>query len=168
MTSGITNSTVEMNALEDVDMAINKCLIQVILDTTMLCLFRIKELKQKNQRAVLMHGITLEAQREKWQEAINKEFLNMEKCKVWKKTKPKDIPAGWRCVKHKWVWNIKRNGIFCACLVACGYSQVAVTYRILLIVKILLKLKGVIVDVDAAFCMETWKVKKFTWMHLRV
>jgi hypothetical protein len=56
---------------------------------------------------MLMHGITLEAQREKWQEAINKEFLNMEKCKVWKKTKRKDIPAGRRCVKHKWVWNIK-------------------------------------------------------------
>jgi hypothetical protein len=50
-------------------------------------------------------------------------------------------------------------------LVACGYSQVAgidydenfapvindVTYRILLIVKIIWNLKGVIVDVEAAF-----------------
>jgi hypothetical protein len=50
-------------------------------------------------------------------------------------------------------------------LVACGYSQIAgidydenfppvindVTYRILLIVKILWKLKGLIVDVEAAF-----------------
>jgi hypothetical protein len=88
----------------------------------------------------------------------------MEKHKVWKKIKHKDIPAGRRCIKHKWVWNIKRNDVFCAHLVACGYSQVAgidydenfapvindVTYQILLIVKILWNLKGVIVDVEAA------------------
>jgi hypothetical protein len=104
-------------------------------------------------------------QRAGWCNAINKEFANMAKRKVWTKIKRREIPPGRRCVKHRWVWNIKRNGIFRARLVACGYSQVAgidyneifapvindVTYRILLIVKILLKLKGVIVDVEAAF-----------------
>jgi hypothetical protein len=104
-------------------------------------------------------------QQEKWREAITKEFQNMEKRKVWKIFNRNDIPAGRPCLKHKWVWNNKRNGIFRAPLVACGYSQIAgidydenfapvindVAYRILLIVKILWQLKGVIVDVEAAF-----------------
>jgi hypothetical protein len=34
------------------------------------------------------------AQRAKCRDAINKEFLNMEKRKVWKKINQKDIPAG--------------------------------------------------------------------------
>ena len=109
--------------------------------------------------------IQIKSNKRKWREAITKEFQNMEKRKVWKIFNRNDIPAGRRCVKHKWVWNIKRNGIFRARLVACGYSQIAgidydenfapvindVTYRILLIVKILWQLEGVIVDVEAAF-----------------
>jgi hypothetical protein len=53
-----------------------------------------------------------EGQPGKWCDTITKEFLNMEKRKVWKKIKGKVIPAGRRCVKDKWVWNIKRNGVF--------------------------------------------------------
>jgi hypothetical protein len=34
------------------------------------------------------------------------------------------MPPGQRCVKHKWVFDIKRDGTFKARLVACGYSQV--------------------------------------------
>jgi hypothetical protein len=74
----------------------------------------------------------------------------METRKVWKKIKRRDMPRGRRCVKHKWVFKIKRNRVFRARLVACGYSQIPgvdytedyapiisdVTYRILMICEI--------------------------------
>ena len=50
----------------------------------------------------------------KWQEAIKKEFTNMNKSLM---------PSNWRCEK-KWVFKIKCKGVNQACLVACGYSQV--------------------------------------------
>ena len=65
-----------------------------------------------------------EWQRSKWREAIMKEFTKMEKLNVGKKIKRQDMPEGQRCVKHKWVFEIKRNGVFHARLVACGYSQI--------------------------------------------
>ena len=43
---------------------------------------------------------------------------------VWRKIKRHQMPQGRRCVKHKWVFKIKRNGVFRARLVACGYSQI--------------------------------------------
>ncbi len=46
----------------------------------------------------------------KWKEAIRKEFDK--------------IPKGWCCIKCKWVFKIKRNGIIHACLVAFGYSKI--------------------------------------------
>ena len=63
-------------------------------------------------------------QRMKWREAILKEFKKMNEQKVWKKIKGSEMPSGRRCVKHKWVFLIKRNGTFRARLVACGYSQI--------------------------------------------
>jgi hypothetical protein len=51
-------------------------------------------------------------QREKWRDAIRKEFRDMETRKVWKKIKRRDMPRGRRCVKNKWVFKIKRNGVF--------------------------------------------------------
>jgi Reverse transcriptase (RNA-dependent DNA polymerase) len=68
-------------------------------------------------------------------------------------------------VKHKWVFDIKRSGIFRAILVACGYSQVAgidftqvfspvcndVTFRVVLICMIVWGLDALIFDVVAAF-----------------
>ena len=36
----------------------------------------------------------------------------------------KDIPTGRRLIGCKWVFKIKRNGIFRARLVALGYSQI--------------------------------------------
>ena len=75
------------------------------------------------------------------------------------------MPENRRCVKHKWVFAIKRNGTFRARLVACGYSQIPgvdftenyapvvqdVTWRIVLIIGMLLKLKFTILDVETAF-----------------
>ena len=104
-------------------------------------------------------------QRNKWREAIMKEFDKMELNKVWTKVKRTRIPEGRRCVKHKWVLEIKRNGTFRARLVACGYSQVPgidfteifspvcndITFRIVLITMILWKLEGLIFDVTTAF-----------------
>ena len=61
-----------------------------------------------------------EAQR-KWQEAICKEFHNMNKQQVWLK---KFVP-NCRCIKNKWVFTIKCNSVFQAHLVACGYSKIS-------------------------------------------
>jgi hypothetical protein len=51
-----------------------------------------------------------EWQRKKWREAIGKELTKMENHKVWKVIKWNEIPKGRWCMKHKWVFEIKRNG----------------------------------------------------------
>jgi Reverse transcriptase (RNA-dependent DNA polymerase) len=63
-------------------------------------------------------------QRKMWREAIGKELNKMKEMRVWKKVKRSSMPKNKRCVKCKWVFDIKRNGVFRARLVACGYSQV--------------------------------------------
>ncbi len=97
----------------------------------------------------------------KWREEIREEFADMNKQQVWRKIKCDKIPKGRHCVKCKWVFKIKRNGIFCARLVACGYSRIPgvdfsenylpvvhdVTIRILILVLIVFDLKAKIVDV---------------------
>ena len=107
-----------------------------------------------------------EVQRKKWQDAIHKEFKDMCNRGVWKKVKRSEVPSGRRCVKNKWVFTIKRNGVFRARLVACGYSQVPgvdfsesfapvvndITFHILLVAMIAWGLKAKIIDV------ETWRI----------
>ena len=75
------------------------------------------------------------------------------------------MPRDRRCVKNKWVFKIKRNGVFRARLVACGYSQIAgvdfldnyapvindVTWRILMVIMLRENLDGIIIDVETAF-----------------
>ena len=104
-------------------------------------------------------------QREKWRKAVDKELDKMKKMGVWEKIPKSRMPPNKRCVKHKWVLNIKRNGVFRARLVACGYSQIPgvdftenfapvindVTYRILLILSIMKGYKPVLIDVETAF-----------------
>ena len=106
-------------------------------------------------------------QKEKWQEAITKELDKMKLRKVWRKIKRSQKPQNRRCVKHKWVFEIKQNGIFCARLVACGYSQVAgidfqeiyspvandITFRILLIYLLMNGCDSLIFDIETAFLM---------------
>ena len=89
----------------------------------------------------------------------------MELNKAWKKVKRISIPEGRRCVKHKWVHQIKHMGTFRARLVACGYSQVPgidftevfspvcndITFRIILILLIVWGLDSLIFDVITAF-----------------
>jgi hypothetical protein len=62
--------------------------------------------------------------RTKWKSAIDKEFMEMNLRGVWKKISKSEMPDGCQCVKSKWVFRIKRNGVFRDRLVACGYSQV--------------------------------------------
>jgi hypothetical protein len=62
-------------------------------------------------------------QQQQWQTAILKEFKRMVDNGVWKKIKRIQLPTNRQCVKHKWIFEIKRNGVFRARLVACGYSQ---------------------------------------------
>jgi Reverse transcriptase (RNA-dependent DNA polymerase) len=104
-------------------------------------------------------------QREKWREGINKEFDRMASKKVWTKIKRSQMEKGRRCVKHKWVFLIKRSGTFRSRLVACGYSQIPgtdfdlmysavandMTFRMILIAMLTWKLSSLIFDVETAF-----------------
>jgi hypothetical protein len=89
----------------------------------------------------------------------------MKKNKVWEVMKKEDIPQDRRTMKCKWIFKIKRNGVFRARLVACGYSQVSgvdlnesfdpvvnnLSFRIMLIAKLIWDLQASIVDVDTSF-----------------
>jgi hypothetical protein len=104
-------------------------------------------------------------QRTRWRDAICNEFKKMNDKQVWRKVKRSTMPRDRRCVKHKWVFEIKRDGRFRARLVACGYSQIAgvdftevfspvandVTFRVLLLYMIINKLSALIFDVETAF-----------------
>ena len=64
--------------------------------------------------------------------------------------------------KNKWVFKIKRNGVFQAQLVACGYSQIPgidfqehftpvvndVSYRIMIAMMMSMGMKAKIVDIE--------------------
>ena len=104
-------------------------------------------------------------QRKLWREGIVKELKKMEEHRVWVKVKRSSIPRDRRLVKCKWVFEIKRNGIFRCRLVACGYSQVGgvdfdqiynsvvndVTFRIMLTAKLVWGLQSGLFDVETAF-----------------
>jgi hypothetical protein len=110
-------------------------------------------------------------QRKRWREAIEKEFAKMDQRKVWRKIKRSEMEKGRRCVKHKWVLDIKRSGIFRARLVACGYSQIPgvdynqvfapvahdVSFRLLIILMIIFGYCAMIFDVETAFLMGNLK-----------
>jgi transposase InsO family protein len=104
-------------------------------------------------------------QRKRWREAIRKEFAKMNRLQVWRKVPRTAMPAGRRCVKYKWVLEIKRNGVFRARLVACGYSQIPgvdftevyapvltdVAFRILITLCIYNGYDAMIMDIETAF-----------------
>ena len=62
--------------------------------------------------------------RARWRNAFKKETGSMGTRKVWKVIKKSKMPKGRRCVKSKWVFDIKRDGTFKVRLVACGYTQI--------------------------------------------
>ena len=93
-------------------------------------------------------------QRDRWRAAIIKELKKMEDRRVRVPHKIKDVPPDKRLVQHKWVLEIKRNGIFRARLVAKGFTQVGgsdfdqifspmindITFRLMLVMKIIFQL----------------------------
>ena len=89
----------------------------------------------------------------------------MNKMRVWRKIDRSLMPNGRRCVKCRWVFDIKRDGTFRARLVACGYSQVPgidftevysplkndVTFRVLLVMVLIYNYDCNLIDVVTAF-----------------
>ena len=62
--------------------------------------------------------------RNKWREALCKEFRDMICRGVWRQMKKNDVPKGRTLVRHKWVFKVKKNGNFWARLVEKGYAQI--------------------------------------------
>jgi hypothetical protein len=104
----------------------------------------------------------------------------MEKRDAWEIIDKKDVPINRRCIKNKWIFKVKRNAIFRARLVACGYSQVPgidfseifipvlndVNFRIMLIAKLVWNMTCTVIDIETAclhgdldeeICMEVPK-----------
>jgi hypothetical protein len=50
--------------------------------------------------------------RRKWRGAIDKEFKEINVCGFWKKIRKSEMSDGCQCVKRKWMFKIKRNGVF--------------------------------------------------------
>jgi Reverse transcriptase (RNA-dependent DNA polymerase) len=96
---------------------------------------------------------------------VTKELGKMTTLQVWELVDKAMIPNDRKCIKYKWIFDIKRDGTFKARLVACGYSQVPgvdfqesyspvvndVAFRILVICQIIWNLDSIILDVEAAF-----------------
>ena len=62
--------------------------------------------------------------REKWQESICLEFKKMLDMGVWRHVKREDCPNDRRWLGCRWVFKVKRNGVYHARLVAKGFSQI--------------------------------------------
>ena len=103
--------------------------------------------------------------REKWREAIHLEFKKMLDMGVWRHVKRNDCPNDCKLVGCRWVFKVKRNGVYHARLVAKGFSQIPgvdftdnyspvvndVTFRFVVARRIIENLKGKVVDIDNAF-----------------
>jgi hypothetical protein len=101
----------------------------------------------------------------------------MESKEVWKIKKRKDKPSNRKLIGNRWVYKKKDNGTYRACTVAKGYDQVPgkdfqenhapvvkdTTFRITLILKILLKLESEHFDVETAFLYGD--LDKEIWME---
>ena len=103
--------------------------------------------------------------REKWREAIQLEFKKMLDMGVWRHVKRNDYPNARRLVGCRWVFKVKRNGVYRARLVAKGFNQIPgvdftdnyspvvndVTFRVVVARMIIENMKGKVVDIDNAF-----------------
>jgi hypothetical protein len=89
----------------------------------------------------------------------------MTKRGVWEVIDEKVSQSLVNVLKNKWIFKMKRNGIFCARLIACSYSQVPgidfyqsftpvlnyVSFRIMLIAKLVWDMNCTMVDIETAF-----------------
>ena len=62
--------------------------------------------------------------REKWREAMCLEFKKMLDMGVWRHVRRNDRPNDRRLVGCRWLFKVKRNGVYRARLVAKGFSQI--------------------------------------------
>ena len=104
-------------------------------------------------------------ERAKWREAIRKEFHDMNKRRVWRYIRRRDVPNNRRLIGCKWVFKKKRNGVYRARLVALGYSQIPgvdftenfspvvddITFRLALVYAHVFNLEIELIDVETAF-----------------
>ena len=102
---------------------------------------------------------------QKWREAICIEFKKMLDMGVWRHVKRNDHPNDCRLVGCRWVFKVKRNGVYHARLVAKGFNQIPgvdftdnyspvvndVTFRVVVARITIESLKGKVVDIDNAF-----------------
>jgi hypothetical protein len=137
---------------------------EMILDQVNLALFSTEIIKEPTTNEEAINSEQKEDQN-KWENAINKELKEMEKRGVWEIINEKDIPIDCRCIKNKWIFKLKRHGIFRGRLVACGYSQVLgidfsksfapvlndASFKIILIVKLVWNMTCTVVDIETAF-----------------
>ena len=107
----------------------------------------------------------IENDRDNWRAAIRKETRSMINRGVWRKTDRAKIPKNRRLIGNKWVFKIKRDGMYRARLVALGYSQIPgvdytdnfapvahdVSFRIALARMMVGKLDSLVMDVETAF-----------------
>ena len=84
---------------------------------------------------------------------------------VWKHVKRRDHPNDHRLIGCRWVFKVKRNGVYHARLVAKGFGQIPgmdftdnyspvvndVTFRVVVARMLIENLKGKVVDIDNAF-----------------
>jgi Reverse transcriptase (RNA-dependent DNA polymerase) len=104
-------------------------------------------------------------QRKRWRGGIGKENSKMKENEVKLVMDQSKMEPGRACTKHKWVFEIKRDGTFRARLVACGYSKKTevdfqesyspvindVVFRILIVLHIIWGLTAALLDVEVAF-----------------
>ena len=103
--------------------------------------------------------------KEKWREAICLEFKKMLDTDAWRHGKREDHPNDHRLVGCRWVFKVKRSGVYCARLVAKGITQIPcmhstdnyspvvndVTFRVVVARMLIENLKGNVVDIDNVF-----------------
>jgi hypothetical protein len=85
---------------------------EILLDQASIALFNISpsELEPTTFDDAWNHSNIKD--RELWRAAINKELGDMDDKKVWEIINKEDVPEGRRTIKCKWIFKIKRNGIF--------------------------------------------------------
>ena len=71
---------------------------------------RLKERLPENFRGAWEHEN--DKMKQRWRKGMKKEFHDMIVRGVWRNMKRRDLPQGRQCIKCKWVFDIKRNGIF--------------------------------------------------------
>ena len=107
----------------------------------------------------------IENDRNNWRVAIRKEIRSMINRGVWRKTDRAKIPKNRRLIGNKWVFKIKRDGMYRARLVALGYIQIPgvdytdnfapvahdVSFRIALARMMVETLDSLVMDVETVF-----------------